>query len=635
MNFLEHALDLSKYVWSFAVAYGITLLLVPLVIRLAPSIGMIDVPDARRVHKTPTPRGGGMALWIGFHIAFVSTLFLFPVRPTSLNFDWWQGFLIGSGILFLVGVIDDSRGLPPLVKLGGQAAAAICITAVTGTEFSGLLGFELPAVVNFVVTIFWYLAFINAFNLIDGLDGLCSGLAMIGALGLGASFIALRGTLDMLAPLALSGACLAFLRFNFHPAKIFLGDTGSMFLGFALASFALETSGKSTVVVTLGVALLSAGIPLFDTALAIWRRSMRKILAGSGSVMGADKEHLHHRLLDSGLSTRRVALSLYFCAAFLVVAGILSLVLQRAALGLYLVTIVAAIYVVVRHIAHVELWDTGKAIARGLVKPRIRALATVFYLLWDLMAIAFSLAVSFILLPIPEVERSIGTKEEWIRALPSWILPVFISLILAKTYRRVWSKAGAKDFFALQAAIIVGVIFVFVWQVLMLSGWDRIMLTRCLVFGGSLYLLVILGRSASQVLRLLMQNALKSGRKLEAATRKVLLYGASERCLLYLRKMEDIAPDFTPRGRVLGIIDDDESLRRRIIKGHEVLGNLDDLPELVRGMKVDEIVVVCPLEPARRERLKAIAETYELKVTEWSHRYESIHRPEASTSTDD
>lgn len=611
-----HLLDLSKYAFIFGFAFAITYCLIPLFIRLAPKLGMVDVPDARRVHTRPTPRGGGVAVWIAFHCAMLLYFYLDPPGNGSLNYQWWQAFLISSTILLVIGLIDDAFGVRPLFKLAGQTLAAVAMWYFSGSEFSRLLGFELPYALDVLITIAWYLAFINAFNLIDGLDGLCSGLAMIGAIGLGLSYIITRDSVDMMVTLALAGACLAFLRYNFHPASVFLGDTGSMFLGFALASFALETGSKSTVVVTLGVALLSGGIPLFDTCLAIWRRSVRKLLAGDGKVMGADKDHLHHRLLASGISTRKVALILYAGSALLVSTGLISLLVTKAALGLYAITVVLAIYVIIRHVAHIELWDTGMAINRGLVKPRPKSLATICYVIWDITAIALALAIAFYLVPIPVIDKSIGTKEEWIRSLPLWIMPMFLALVMTKTYRRVWSKSGVQDFVSLQFAIIIGWVITFSSQVIALNGWDRIMLARAVIFGGVVYAMVVFARSFNLLLRVLMRFILKS-KPQNISLHNVLLYGVTDRGLLYMRSEERSINVAGKNIHICGLIDDDTNFRKRYVKSCPVLGTLDDLPAIVATYCVDEVVVACDLNEERRVQLLQLAREHKLKVSEW------------------
>jgi UDP-GlcNAc:undecaprenyl-phosphate GlcNAc-1-phosphate transferase len=259
--------DMVKYLGVLLTALVVSYALTPMMIILGKRMGIVDVPDGedknngRRVHESPTPRSGGLAVILAFNIGCLVTYFIFwPGFKGVLDMSWWSAFMWASLILVFVGLLDDKRGLSPWTKLIGQTLAASLLYYLTGKGFDKMLGFDLPWLLDYGLTLIWFLAIINAFNLIDGLDGLCSGLAVISTLGLGASFV-LRGMPgDGLIVLALTGAALGFLRYNFHPAKIFLGDTGSMFFGFALASMALATSEKSALVISLGVPFIAAGV---------------------------------------------------------------------------------------------------------------------------------------------------------------------------------------------------------------------------------------------------------------------------------------------------------------------------------------------------------------------------------------
>lgn len=619
-NFEVIIADWYRYPLALVVSAVITYLLTPFVIRFAPALGMIDLPDARRVHKTPTPRGGGLAVWAGFHGA-LAILFGFGIaRGDQLTIQWWLAFFAASTILLIVGLFDDIRGTRPLFKLAGQAAAALALVTWGGGTIQNILGFPLPASLDLALTLFWYLALINAFNLIDGLDGLCSGMAIIGAFGLGASYVILRDSGDFMVCLALIGACLAFLRYNFNPARIFLGDTGSMFLGFALAAFALETTNKRTFAVSIGVVLLATGVPIFDTLLAIWRRSVRKFLvAGSAEVMGADKDHLHHRLLASGLTIRGTALTLYGGSAALVALGLSSIIFTQQALGIYLIGFVFFSYVIVRHIAHIELWDTGMFVTKGLSRPRPRHLSVVGYALWDLVGLILAFGFAVQILPDPVIERQLGGREEFIRSVPFWIVPMFGSIVLAQTYSRVWSKAGAMDFLILQAAIAAGGALSL--STAILSGsTNEFLLPRALIFTGASFVLITAVRSGTQVFRGLLQLIVERGQRKKVPTSRLLLYGASERSLLLMREIENHHIADADTLKVEGFLDDDINIRKRLIKGKRIFGGLADLPEIVKNVPFDEIVVCCNLIPERRDALIAFVRDRNLTLTEWETR---------------
>jgi UDP-N-acetylmuramyl pentapeptide phosphotransferase/UDP-N-acetylglucosamine-1-phosphate transferase len=260
-------------------------------------------------------------------------------------------FLLASGALLVVGVADDGRGLKPWVKLAGQSTAAFIVLGA-GWSFQMLLGHELPMWLDVVLTVGWILFFINAFNLIDGLDGLSTGLGIIAAIGMAGALLVRKLPGDALVLAAFVGACAAFLRFNFHPASVFLGDSGSMFIGFFLASVALGTGSKGTVLVSVGGPLLAAGVPVFDVMLTLWRRSLAQgegILASShGSFLCADMDHIHHRLLTKGIGQRRVAVCLYAANVLLIAMGLLSLFYATLAVSIFLLAFVAGGYVLVK-----------------------------------------------------------------------------------------------------------------------------------------------------------------------------------------------------------------------------------------------------------------------------------------------
>src|SRR5271170_6292485 len=308
--------DLDKYIMVFLVGLVVTYLLTPVVRGMAIRFGIVDLPNARRPHKRPTARGGGVAVVLGVHAAcLVAVLFPWPQMAGALNFVWWQKFALASLVLLVVGVVDDIRGMKPLIKLGGQIAAAL-IMWFSGTRFGQFLGYDLPAPVDCALVVVWLVAIINAFNLIDGLDGLASGLAIISAVGLSGILFMQQNTGEILLLLGFIGACLGFLRYNFNPASIFLGDTGSMFIGFTLGVVSLQTFNKNTFLISMAIPIMVLGVPIYDALLAIWRRSVRSWVNGKSpgarrGIMQPDVEHLHHRLIQSGFSTKRVATFLY------------------------------------------------------------------------------------------------------------------------------------------------------------------------------------------------------------------------------------------------------------------------------------------------------------------------------------
>jgi len=297
---------------GFIVAFVVALVATPLVRRFAAKHGFVDIPDERKVHKHPVPRLGGVAIFFAFFAAAAFLLLTLRVELSEAYVRRFLGFSLGAVFLLVVGILDDIKGLRAVVKLLLQLATAGILVAsgFAILKISNPFGTTINlGAFGRVMTVIWIVGIVNAINLIDGLDGLAAGVvAIIG----GTMFVALARGGDVLGSsmaLALSGAALGFLPYNFNPAKIFMGDSGSMFLGLALAALSIEHSQKGTVWVVLLVPLIAMAVPLLDTTMSIVRR-----IAAGKHVFSPDKGHIHHKMLlmDSTGSQRRVVVSLYF-----------------------------------------------------------------------------------------------------------------------------------------------------------------------------------------------------------------------------------------------------------------------------------------------------------------------------------
>ncbi|WP_031514069.1 glycosyltransferase family 4 protein [Desulfofalx alkaliphila] len=307
---------LTKALAGLVLAVVLSLILTPWVKHLAIKVKAIDRPDERKVHKCLMPRMGGLAVYISFAVAALVVL------PFSLPL---AGLLFGGLLIVLLGIVDDIKSLPAKVKLGGQILAALAVVPfgiqvdfITNPLTGGIFALGIFAV---PLTVFWIISVTNAVNLIDGLDGLAGGVSMIAALTIAAVTwyqgfyegfaFSTMAEVAMLA-LILVGAVLGFLRYNFYPAKIFLGDTGSMFLGYCLAVLAVMGLTKSAAAISVFIPIVILGIPLLDTFFAIVRRRVKK-----RPIFQPDKEHLHHCLMSMGLSHRQTVLAIYAISALL------------------------------------------------------------------------------------------------------------------------------------------------------------------------------------------------------------------------------------------------------------------------------------------------------------------------------
>ncbi|MBS5136089.1 MAG: undecaprenyl/decaprenyl-phosphate alpha-N-acetylglucosaminyl 1-phosphate transferase [Oscillospiraceae bacterium] len=298
-------------------AFLVALITTPIVKSLAQKWGAVDVPkDGRRMHDHPIPRMGGLAIFLGFLLSVI--LFIPFVQTDGLGMQL-QGMLLGAVIIVVLGILDDIYALPALPKLIVQIVAAViavCSGNVIDTIsnpniFSKDLYWELGWL-SIPVTVIWIVAVTNAVNLIDGLDGLACGVSTISSMTV--LVIALTVAEPTVAVLmaCLAGGCIGFLPYNTNPAKIFMGDTGSTFLGYVLAVVSIQGLFKYYTLISFVVPFLMLGLPIFDTCFAFIRR-----IAHGQSPMHADRSHIHHRLIDMGLNQKQAVAVLYVISAIL------------------------------------------------------------------------------------------------------------------------------------------------------------------------------------------------------------------------------------------------------------------------------------------------------------------------------
>lgn len=295
-------------------AAAISCALTPLVKLLAKKVGAMDVPkDERRMHHTPIPRMGGLAIFIGF---LISVLIFQKLQLGSEL----QGILLGAVIIVILGVLDDILTLRAMPKFLVQIVAAI-IVVMHGCRIDHFMGFALPDWLSYPVSVIWIVAITNAINFIDGLDGLAAGVSAIsaGTMLIVALLLVPEPTAMICAILlaALVGACVGFIPYNFNPATIFMGDTGSTFLGFMLASISIFGLFKTYAVISFAVPFLVLGLPIFDICFAVIRR-----VAHGQSPMHADRGHVHHRLIDMGFSQKQAVAISYLLSAILGLAAV-------------------------------------------------------------------------------------------------------------------------------------------------------------------------------------------------------------------------------------------------------------------------------------------------------------------------
>jgi UDP-GlcNAc:undecaprenyl-phosphate GlcNAc-1-phosphate transferase len=335
--------DHLQVIWGALVALTVVVLLTPAVGGMARLLGVVDRPGGRRLNRSPVPRLGGLALFLGI---FVPALAFVPFTRET------RGLLLGAAVAVTVGAIDDFRGLRWFEKLAGQLAAA-SIPAIFGIWVDRftfpLLGVHaLPAWLGVPLSILWIVAIMNMVNFLDGLDGLASGVAAIAGLTFAVIALSLAKTDAAILSAIVFGACVGFLRHNFYPARIFMGDSGALLLGFLLAAISVQGLLKTAATVALFFPLLVLAVPIVDTTFVVVRR-----LKHGEKIFEGDQAHLHHRFLRRGFSQPRAAMTIWAWCLSLAAAALATRFVPFRAHGVW------------------HLWPTVLAAAIGLVAVAI------------------------------------------------------------------------------------------------------------------------------------------------------------------------------------------------------------------------------------------------------------------------
>ena len=601
---------LIKYAAVFLVSVVVAWLLVPVVKKMAPLLGLVDEPSERRIHTIPIPRCGGIAVFAATHIALV-LVFLGPWRGLagSIHLREWGIIFAGSLILLLVGLFDDRYEMRAWFKLLGQLGVAL-LMFFGGFTFQGFLHIDLPWIVNLGATLFWFVLLINAFNLIDGMDGACAGLGLIASAGLAGMLLSLHQPSDALVLVALAGACLGFLRYNFNPASIFLGDCGSMFIGFMLAAVSLKANVKQSMLVALLVPLLAVGVPVFDVILAVWRRMARKLISmiqndpRACKVFGPDLDHIHHKLMRSGMTQRRAAISLYAVAVFVCLVALGATAMASKSTALLMIGMIVVLHVIVRQIAKVELWTTAQVVLQSVRRPR-NMVGLVAATGWDLIVLILSTLSVFSVV----LEYSVTLP-----LLAVCVMIPFATLYLYGTYKAVWARSRISQLLVLILQLAAGntLAFVALLWVTDFSHLDLLVALSLQMLGTGIG---IVGIRAS--LRLLRDLSawLRCSIGSDEDTSSLIL-GAGENAILYLRQASFEDQQNAPR-KIIGLIDDNSALHQKIVYGYPVLGSFDQLEEIIQKQGINELIFTHHYSDELRESVFALKDEYNLLIREF------------------
>lgn len=526
-------------------------------------------PTSDRWHRKPTAMLGGVAIFVTTWLMY---LVFVPKSPESLV------VLAGASFLFLLGLVDDVISIKPYQKLIGQLIGAVIIVG---------FGLKLPLTGNEIVdiwlTIFWIIGITNAINLLDNMDGLAAGISAIAAISLGLSFAANGQIGEALFIGVFIGALIGFLVYNFNPASIFMGDCGSMFVGFLLASSVLlnQTGGRSRgIVPILAVPILVLFVPIFDTTFVTILRKMWGRKASQGG-----RDHTSHRLVALGLSERSAVLMLY---GFAVLAGTLSLLISslRTMQSLALITLFTiALAIVGVYLSKVKVYEQTEeelavrdnAVFAFLVNVSYKR--RIFEVFLDAFLITLAYYVSYVMLfgPIEDT----GNWQLFVRTLPLLIVLKLGAFLAVGVYRGLWRYTSIGDIITYTKGTVFGSILS-VLAILLLYRFENF--SRKVFFLDAIILLLLVAgsRMAFRVFRQLLPAASSSD------GRNVLIYGAGDGGEMVLRELLN-NPDWNYRA--VGFIDDDPLKRDRVIHGLRVYDRNGSLANICREKDVAEILI--------------------------------------------
>lgn len=566
----------------FGASLGISLLLTPLVRKIALATGKIAVPKEDRWHQKKTALLGGISIFCAVSFVWAGSAFLIG----------WQQYgrpclplMLCAAAVFLLGLLDDLRGLDPQNKLAGQ----IIIAAIL-MFFGFRLGWTDSKTINLFLSILWVVGITNAFNLLDNMDGLSAGIAFVAGsfivlnLYLTSGYASFANPLPVVAA-AYLGAVLGFLVYNFNPASIFMGDAGSLFIGFVLAGLTLQGWAPHRaggdfmhLVSVISIPILILFIPILDTGfVSLMRKLFRRPISEGG------RDHSSHRMVAIGFSERKAVLVLY---AFSAISGLLALGVNRMRPGISLVVIVFYLLFVMFfwiYLGKVKVYSEKSLLERrssGILTPilvEITYRRRLLEVLLDLVLITVAYYTAYLL----RFEGVLGPNFDFfLKSLPLLIACQILCFHALGVYQGVWESAGVRDLTGYIKAVTAGTVL----SILILLGLYRfISFSRAVfaIYWGLMLILVSLSRLSFRLLQ-------ESVRKVNQEGKAALIYGAGIGGQMLVREIET---DQRLGLRLVGFVDDDFRMHRRKIKGYPILGGQQDLPQVIKKHGIEEIIV--------------------------------------------
>ncbi len=553
----------------FLVSFAISIVLTPVVRGIALSKGYVAKPRKDRWHKKDTALFGGIAIFISFLVSY-----LLFAKLSIYNI----GIVLCGAIIFGLGLFDDVFHIKPHTKLIGQIVVASLLVTF-GVQIR-IIPYH---IISFPLTIIWVVAIINAFNLLDNMDGLSCGVAAIVSAVLFICSI-FNGGYVWLPALILTGSLLGFLRYNFPPAKIFMGDAGSMFIGFMLATMTLQESWKEStnLVMIVAIPVFLLAVPLFDTTFVTLARGL-----ASRRVFQGGKDHISHRMVVLGLSEKKTVLVLYFISLFFGGVSVLSIFVQPMVTAMLVLLVAVVLVYFAAFLGKVKVYtDTevkklkkrnGSTILGGILmhKRRLLEVGLDFILICTAYITAYLLRFEGVLSP--------ATQALIVKSLPLVVIIKYLVFFKFGLYRGMWRYVSISDLITifkavLSASLASSLAILFIWR---FEGFSRAVF---IIDWLLLFVFISGARVLERIYKELFDQVRLSGKR-------ILIYGAGDAGEFILREIKN--NDFL-HYKPVGFLDDDEEKRGRYIHGLPVLGARDDIAHLIKYKQIDEIILAMP-----------------------------------------
>ncbi|OGU33828.1 MAG: hypothetical protein A2068_03695 [Ignavibacteria bacterium GWB2_35_6b] len=615
---------------GFLLAAVLSLISTPFAIKLAVKIGAIDNPNSRKIHSAPTPRLGGLGIFFSFTFTLVVVQYFFPEANIFSLSNKLNLLLIGISLTLVlaVGICDDIRNLKPGQKFFFQLIAATLvytsgfqISTITNPFTNELI--EL-GIFSYPLTILWITGITNAFNLIDGLDGLASGIAAIAGLTICAISLLNNDITSAVIGIVLAGSLFGFLHFNFNPAKIFLGDSGSLFVGFSLAVLSIQSSTKGSTAFSMIIALLAVGVPIIDTLMSMLRRMLAWFLPGHAieksitkklySMFLPDKRHIHHQLLASGFSQRTTVLVLYIVSSAF---GVCAVLVTAGSLNASLIVIGVVIFLV---IASRKLGYNEMALFRNGILLRFYSLTilkhSVLRFCLDTFSIMAALLLSYNLTISDYSHIFFNLSIPDLLAAAVIVIVQLNAFIFGGLYKRNIVLLGVGDFLQILRVVLTAVIITTAILSFAPLPFEIPQMNIFMMLDFYFLISMVAGsRILFHALNYLFNRESADGKK-------VLIYGADWKGMIALHAL--LQSEQTKKIPI-GFLDDDPELEGKFINGYPIYGGHWKLEGLLKKGMFDEIIMTKEkTEFEILKRIKRITDIYNVPIQVSKINFESL-----------